>query len=278
MRWGAVVYAAVVIVPYLVPTPLGGNVSRLAQYVAGPLIVCALWSQRRIVIVLMVLPMVLWQWIPAMDAVAWARHDPSMDRAYYQPLIDELQRQPGLPGRVEIPFTYHHWETAYVAPELALARGWERQLDIERNPLFYDETLSVTTYEQWLVDNAVEYVALPNAQLDASSLAEKDLLLSRLPYLDEVWRNPNWVLWRFHGYPGMVEGSATLLGMDADEFRLVVYVPGDIVVRVRPSSYWQVNGQGCASADESGWTRLEDVPTGLVVVSQNLLAEGCAES
>jgi hypothetical protein len=76
----------------------------------------------------------------------------------------------------------------------------------------------------------------------------------------------------------MIEGSATLLGMDADEFRLIVYVPGDIVVRVRPSSYWQVNGQGCASADESGWTRLEDVPTGLVVVSQDLLADGCPQS
>lgn len=288
MRWGALVYAAVVVVTYLVPTPLGGNVSRLAQYVAGPLIVCALWSQRRIVIVrglavgrvvvLLVLPMILWQWIPAMDSVAWARHDPSMDRSYYQPMIDEIQRQDGLPGRVEIPFTYHHWETAYVAPEVPLARGWERQLDIERNPLFYDDTLSVRTYERWLIDNAVEYVALPTAQLDASSLAEKDLLLSGLPYLEEVWRSTEWVLWRFHGYPGMIEGSATLLGMDADEFRLVVYVPGDIVVRVRPSSYWQVNGQGCASADESGWTRLEDVPTGLVVVSQDLLAEGCPQS
>ncbi len=278
MRWGAAVYAAVVIVTFLVPSPLGGNVSRLAQYVAGPLIVCALWSQRRIVIVAMVLPMVLWQWIPAMDSVAWARHDPSMDRAYYQPLINEIQRQDGLPGRVEIPFTYHHWETAYVAPEVALARGWERQLDIERNSIFYDDTLSVASYEQWLTDNAVEYVALPSAQLDASSLAEKDLLVSRLPYLEEVWRSTDWVLWRFHGYPGMIEGSATLLGMDADEFRLVVYVPGDIVVRVRPSSYWQVNGQGCASADESGWTRLEDVPTGLVVVTQDLLADGCPQS
>ncbi len=111
--------------------------------------------------VLLVLPMILWQWIPAMDSVAWARHDPSMDRSYYQPMIDEIQRQDGLPGRVEIPFTYHHWETAYVAPEVPLARGWERQLDIERNPLFYDDTLSVRTYEQWLIDNAVEYVALP---------------------------------------------------------------------------------------------------------------------
>jgi hypothetical protein len=73
----------------------------------------------------------------------------------------------------------------------------------------------------------------------------------------------------------MIEGSATVLGMDADSFRLIVYQPGTVIVRVRPSSHWQVNGQGCANADESGWTRLENVPTGLVVVTQAVFAESC---
>ncbi len=277
-RWGAVVYAAVVVTAFLVPTALGGNVSRLGQYVGGPLIACALWAQRRRVIVALVLPMVLWQWVPAMSAVAWSGADASTERAYYQPLVDYIKNAPGLPGRVEIPFTYRHWETAYVAPEVALARGWERQLDIERNPIFYDKdpyALNAFTYYGWLVDNAVEYVALPNASLDSSAIAERDLLLSGLPYLHKVWSNPDWQLWRFDGYPGMIGGSATVLGMDADGFRLIVYRPGDVVVRVRPSSHWNVNGQGCATADDSGWTRLEDVPTGLVVVTQAVFAQPC---
>ncbi len=175
-RWGAVVYAAVVVVAFLVPTALGGNVSRLGQYVGAPLIACALWAQRRHIIVLMVLPMVLWQWVPAMSAVAWAGHDPSTDRAYYTPLVGYIHGLPGVPGRVEIPFTYRHWESAYVAPEVALARGWERQLDIERNPIFYDEDsspLNSQTYYHWLLDNAVEYVALPNTALDKSAIAER---------------------------------------------------------------------------------------------------------
>ena len=60
---------------------------------------------------------------------------------------------------MEIPFTENHWETAYVAPEVPLARGWERQLDIERNPLFYDQdpnALNALSYYGWLLDNAVE--------------------------------------------------------------------------------------------------------------------------
>jgi hypothetical protein len=231
------------------------------------------------VIVAMVLPMMLWQWVPAMSAVAWAGRDPSTEKAYYTPLVSYIEGMPGVPGRVEIPVTYRHWESAYVAPEVPLARGWERQLDIQRNPIFYDKddpaALNATTYYHWLVDNAVEYVALPNTALDSSATAEGQLLRSQLPYLEKVWSNPDWQLWRFDGYPGMIGGSATMLGMDADGFRLIVYKPGDIIVRVRSSSHWQVNGQGCASEDPSGWTRLENLPTGFVVVGQALFAEAC---
>ena len=198
--------------------------------------------------------------------------------AYYTPLVAYIDGVPGVPGRVEIPFTYRHWESAYVAPEVPLARGWERQLDIERNPIFYDQdpnVLNGVSYYRWLLDNAVEYVALPNTALDKSATAEGQLIRSNLPYLEKVWSNPDWQLWRVDGYPGMIEGSATVLGMDADGFRLIVYRPGDLIVRVRPSSHWQVNGQGCANADESGWTRLENVPTGLVVVTQAVFAETC---
>jgi len=77
----------------------------------------------------------------------------------------------GLPkdfGRVEIAETYRHWETAYVAPQYALARGWERQLDHAYAARFYDRTLTASSYGSWLAGNAVEYVALPDTQLDPS--------------------------------------------------------------------------------------------------------------
>ena len=79
---------------------------------------------------------------------------PSSEASYYQPLVAYLEAQHTV-GRVEIPFTQAHWETAYVAPTIPLARGWERQLDVADNPIFYTATpLTTTTYERWLVDEA----------------------------------------------------------------------------------------------------------------------------
>ena len=49
------------------------------------------------------------------------------------------------PVRVEIVPTLRHWEVAEVAPEIPIARGWWRQLDMEYNPLFYDGTLDAAT-------------------------------------------------------------------------------------------------------------------------------------
>ena len=65
--------------------------------------------------------------------------DPSTERSYYEPL-DALAcaRTAAQRDRIEIPYTFNHWETAYVAPDFSLARGWLRQLDRERNELFYD--------------------------------------------------------------------------------------------------------------------------------------------
>ena len=57
-----------------------------------------------------------------------------------------LKDNPEPPGRVEVVFTDAHWESAYVAIHEPIARGWERQLDIGRNSLFYDGTLTRATY------------------------------------------------------------------------------------------------------------------------------------
>ena len=74
---GAVVYAAVLVGTYLVATPLGGNVSRLNQYAAGPLLACVLWDRRRALLVALAIPLVFWQWFPTFDTIAFSRHDPS---------------------------------------------------------------------------------------------------------------------------------------------------------------------------------------------------------
>ena len=83
-------------------------------------------------------------------------------------MIAYLGAQNGPIGRVEIPSTYRHWEAAYAAPQVLLARGWERQLDIVYDPIFYSKPLTEQSYHAWLTSNGVAFVALPDARLDDS--------------------------------------------------------------------------------------------------------------
>ena len=69
-------------------------------------------------------------------------------------------------------------EARWLAGHVALARGWERQLDEGRNGIFYDERpLTAARYRSWLTEQAISYVALPDAPLDYSAESEARLLL-----------------------------------------------------------------------------------------------------
>jgi hypothetical protein len=279
LRWAAAIYAVVAIAAFVVPTSLGGNVSRLAQYIAGPLLLCAVLPRRRVFLALLAIPLVIWQWYPALDGIAFASHDPSTKRAYYQPLVAFIESRPQTTGRVEIPPTYRHWEAAYAPPAITLARGWERQTDIGYNPIFYEGPLNASTYRSWLVDNAVQYVALPNAQLDESATGERALLQQGLPYLQPVWHNANWQVWRFEGYRGMVEGPATLVDMTSDRFTLDVQRAATLRVRIRASRHWAVRepeGGACVTSTPDGWTRIEADAPGRVEIVQALTGSSCS--
>ena len=54
--------------------------------------------------------------------------------AYFQPLADELRRLGPLSGRVEVPELTGHWDAAYLARSVPMARGWLRQTDTNATP------------------------------------------------------------------------------------------------------------------------------------------------
>ena len=112
--------------------------------------------------------------------------------SYYEPLLDFLEREGREPGRIEIPFTRAHFEAYEVARQWPIARGWQRQLDIERNKLFYGGVLNDLTYATWLSENGVRYVALPDAPLDSSSRKEAELIEREPPYLRQRWASEHW--------------------------------------------------------------------------------------
>jgi hypothetical protein len=184
--------------------------------------------------------------------------NPTASPNYYAPLLAELQaRAPA--GRVEIPPTRDYWEAAYVARETPLARGWLRQADLARNPLFFDGTLNASRYGQWLRDTGVSYVALPDATLSWVGRREAALIAGGLPDLTPVWRGDHWTLYAVAGgTPSIVDG-ARLVATGPDTVSLDADRAGTVLVRVRYSRWLSVrSGPPGArlSAGPDGWTTL----------------------
>ena len=118
-----------------------------------------------------------------------------------------LDHQTGPPFRTEIPFTRFHWEAYVVATHFPLARGWERQLDSKDNAIFYGGHLTAASYERWLHQNAVRFVAAPDAELDYSAKAEMTLIDRGLPYLHEVMHSRHWRVYQVADATPIVAGS-----------------------------------------------------------------------
>jgi hypothetical protein len=158
-----------------------------------------------------------------------------------------------------------------------LARGWERQLDTEHNPLFYDGTLDADSYRAWLTANAVAHVALPDAPLDPSARAEAALIEGGLPYLVPVWSDTHWRVWVFTGFTGLTDGPAVVTAVEPDRVVLRVAGPGDVLLRVRASPRWTLDGPGCVGTAPGGWIRLRGLRPGPVVLRPALRGSPCPD-
>jgi hypothetical protein len=267
LRAGVIVYALACTLSFVVETPMGNNVTRLGALFAGPLLACVLWPRHRVLLLVCSLPLVYWQFLaPVQD---WSRTagDPSVHYGYYTGLLDELEakRDSQPPFRIEVPFTRSHWETRYIAPHLHLARGWERQLDIERNDLFYGGTLTPARYRTWLDDHGVRYVALPkDTTLDHSAIAEAQLIAHGLPYLHRIWQDEHWTVYEVADPTPIAEGGATLIHLSSDGFTLRATRPNTTtVVHVHWTPYWELEkGTGCVEKAPGDWTRVRLTSTG----------------
>lgn len=190
--------------------------------------------------------------------------DPAVHASYYAPLLEELHTlgvgYGGRPARIEAVPTVDHWEARWIAPHAMLARGWERQLDRYRNGLFYVEPtqLSEAGYRAWLQRSAVDYVALPDAPLDYSAVAEGALLRSgRLSYLREVWRSRHWRLFAVLNPQPLADAPAKLERVGIDSLSLSVPRAGAYTVRVRYTPYWALSGgSGCVAQAGEDWTSI----------------------
>jgi hypothetical protein len=272
---GCGLFAVTATVSVCVPSALGGNVGRIEDLLALPLGAGLAWTRKALLVPLAAVPLALSQWAPAWGAVTSAPRLPSTRASFYAPLDHRLEAEGGPPGRVEVVPTEYHWEAAWVAPTMPLARGWERQLDEARNPLFYGARLDPATYRAWLLDNGVRFVALPSAPLDMAGRAEARLVASgTVPGLPLVWRSPEWRLYAVEGSPGIVSGPARLVGTGGGRVVLDVQRAAPVTVRIRWSPDWYVaGGAGCVRRLGS-WLVVDPTRTGRVSLLMELLDPG----
>jgi hypothetical protein len=261
LRRVLVAYALAATLLWLTPNAMGGNAVRLGALFGGPVLAAVLLSRRprptvpvwffAPLLALAIAGSLYWQLTASVTQIARSVGDPSTKAAYFHPVASWLREHGAAGTRIEVPPTANHWESAYLATKFELARGWLRQLDTTREDLFYDEKqLTAGTYGAWLRNNAISYVALPDAPLDYSSETERRLILGDPSYLTLRYRSEHWRIYEVRDPKPLVAplGGATaeVLWFGRQGFALDVERPGEFLVRVSFTPYWSIaRGSGC---------------------------------
>ncbi|MBM0259515.1 hypothetical protein JNW89_25185, partial [Micromonospora sp. 4G55] len=197
---------------------------------------------------------------PVVPADLRSVDDPTAARSFFAPLRAELARR-GLTGRVEVPPTRNYWEAARLG-EVPLARGWLRQADVARNPLFFTTVpgaagtgvpLTAETYRAWLDEFAVQYVAVPDAPLSWVGRAEAELVSAGLPYLTEVWSDGRWRLYAVADPTPIVGAPGEFVGQDGTSLTFRTSAAGTVPVRVWHTRWLTASGGATVAAD-GDWT------------------------
>ncbi|MEA2157761.1 MAG: hypothetical protein QOD66_141 [Solirubrobacteraceae bacterium] len=268
LRSGTVLYVLGCLGSYAVPSPVGSNAARLGSLLAGPLAALLWWRRRMAWLLVVALPLLYIQWQAPVRDVRTSANDPSDAAAYWKPLLSFLGRQGGPPFRVEVPFTQFHFEAYQLAPRFPIPRGWERQLDIKDNPLFYEGTLTAGRYEQWLHQVAVRFVAVADVNLDYAGRQEYALIARGLPDLHLVMRSTHWRVYAVRDPTPVVTGAATLRALGPNSLTLTATRPGHALVRVHFTPYWALGqGSGCVApaGDFTALTLRRPGPVRLVI-------------
>ncbi|EPD90680.1 hypothetical protein HMPREF1486_05712 [Streptomyces sp. HPH0547] len=248
VRVGGAIYALGIVLTWAIPSQVGSNVERLgllfaavALLAAAPLVVGrnpAAWKSRKgLAMVLALVVTMGWQVAKPTWDVLHTTPDTDWNREL-KPLVQQLRKVHADRARVEVVPVNSHREASALAPYVNLARGWNRQADLERNPLFYEEDLSPERYHAWLRRWAVHYVVLPADPPDiAGGVAEARLVGQGQPYLEEIWSDSSWRLFRVKDAVPLVGASATVERADAESVTVRVGKSGRVLVRV-PYSPW----------------------------------------
>ncbi|NBE56328.1 hypothetical protein GUY60_33835 [Streptomyces sp. YC537] len=299
VRLGAGVFAVGVLLTFLIPSPIGTNVERLTEFAGPPVLLAAalnLGAQRTRVegteveasrgvggltsiavrrIALVCAAVLALGWLAgrtASDVIAytevpaWAIETDGV--------VDALERLDADRTRVEVVPARDHREAAVLAPHINMARGWNRQADVTRGRLFYDGragtavpagTFTADSYRAWLDRWAVGLVVLYDGRPDGPAELEHALVTSEPSYLERVWSDDNWRIYRVKDAVPLAEQPASVVGSDGADLTLDLPEAGSVGVRIAYSP-WLWASSGCLRQDGE-FTRLTVEKPGRVRIS-----------
>jgi hypothetical protein len=205
--------------------------------------------------------------------------------SFYSSLASRLDRIPDLDDyRVEVVNHGAHAGYDALLQHALLARGWETQEDNALNAALLHPDLDAVTYKVWLDNNAVGYVALPSSSVQA--YPEYTLVRKHRPrYLQRIWQDADWQLFRVRSATPIVGRPASVLGHDQKSMTIRVPCACTLAVRVRWSKFLTATLQTSRSGrlvdavpgvtarvvdDGSGWTTLTSTRPGVYVLRGSL--------
>ena len=257
-----VLWAAVNLAAFLVPSPFGDNLTRLRALVFPLVLLVAVLVEfrPRWLAAAALAAALAYNVAPDLSALPKRAGDVrTAEQAYWAPALDFVLPRAGAEFRVTVVPTFGHWE-AYWVPRsgLALARGWYRQIDMAENPELY-RRVEPQTYRRWLRRLGVRYVLVPSARLGALRADEEaELLRSRRSGLARVYDEGEWSIYELRGATPILTGpaAAKLTQLEHDLVAGSVSAPGRYRLRIRHTAYWDVRGDVCIARAADGMTTL----------------------
>lgn len=231
IRLGAGLGIVMVLAAFALPTPVGSNANRLSLLFALPIAASFIHWRAKTLAAAGLIAVFAVQ-LPVGISTITSTGRVSGYSSYYYPVIEAIEARGQLTGRVEVPEMDGHWDSVYLARYVPLARGWLRQTDVRLNDaVFYKQKPTVSSYRTFLINNAVQYVAVPDAELTNYGQSEQELIATNLPYLNPIVHTTHWTIYQVLGFSPLVDPPSTVLSQQPDA--VVVSVPKDSTITVR---------------------------------------------
>ena len=250
------------LVAYVVPTPFGGNLTRLNAFIFPIMLLTASLAgfRPRGLTAFALAGAIAYNLTPYLLLVPYRLDNRPASSSFWRSPIDFLHLHSGPGFRVEVVPTAAHWESYWLPRAgLPLARGWYRQLDMVDNPILYAKHLQPAAYRRWLRSVAVKYVVVPRTVLDPDGAArEARLVDSRSSGLVLAYRGKNWVIYRLPRATPLLTGpgAAVITSFGHEVIAGRVSTPGTYFLRAHYSRYFKLHGRGCLKPGPGSMTNL----------------------